>query len=108
MRTLHNREYLCRRGLGDREECGELMFAIEDELKALFSAHKINGGISRILEAPDEETYHPPSIVELTGGVFPAVWASVTFEPPTSPDDFAEMERKFDLVLTHENTRTAR
>jgi hypothetical protein len=98
--------YVSLQGLGSEPTSLETLNALVSEIRAFnaalgtraanFSATMINGP-----EDADDNGLDPDRYLPFTGGVFPMVYFTVTYDPQKLPaNKLAEWETKYDLKVT--------
>jgi len=81
--SLGSKEYICRRGIGDRDMCLRIMDETRASLEQLYKDGVIQGSVRQVfysIEGLEKEDIEPSLVLAVNHGIFPVLWLNMTFE----------------------------
>jgi hypothetical protein len=100
--SLASKEYVSRRGAGDRRGCLELLIAIDVPMRALANEGVIKGSLAKVFYTVDEldaEDIEPADALAVTGNRLPLVWLNITYSSESTRNaEFDALTSAYEFV----------
>lgn len=97
------REYVSAHGLGSLSTCTEAMHSLALHIDSLNTQGPRANYWARVLsseEDAEDEVLDIEPLTKITGGVYPALWFNITYDPDVmAEDEFRAMEERFALRI---------